>query len=98
VALKLAESSILQEHCNERPVVLLDDVFSELDADRCRRVLDHVISMNMQCFVTTTDGQQVRSVIDSAGRLPRRDVSVQMTTIANGVVTGSDRSIAREAA
>jgi len=98
VALKLAESTILQEHCNERPVVLLDDVFSELDADRCRRVLDHVISMNMQCFVTTTDGQQVRSVIDSVDRLSHRDVSVQMTTIANGVVTASERSTAKEAA
>lgn len=98
VALKLAESTILHEHCNERPVVLLDDVFSELDADRCRRVLDHVISMNMQCFVTTTDGQQVRSVIDSVDRLPRRDVSVQMTTISGGKITASERSIAREAA
>jgi len=98
VALKLAESTILHEHCNERPVVLLDDVFSELDADRCRRVLDHVISMNMQCFVTTTDGQQVRSVIDSVDRLPGRDVSVQMSTVSNGRITGSERSIAREAA
>jgi len=48
--------------------------------------------------VTTTDGQQVRSVIDSVDRLSHRDVSVQMTTIANGVVTASERSTAKEAA
>lgn len=98
VALKIAESQILQEYSNERPVVLLDDVFSELDADRCRRVLDHVIAMNMQCFVTTTDGHQVRSVLDSVERQHGRSVSIQMSTIVSGSITATERSSAKEAA
>ncbi|MEN9281500.1 MAG: replication and repair protein recF [Bacteroidota bacterium] len=98
VALKIAESQILQEYGNERPVILLDDVFSELDADRCRRVLDHIISMNLQCFVTTTDGQQVRNVIDSVERQPGRHVRVQLTTISSGRVVNTERSESREAA
>ncbi len=98
VALKIAESEILHEVSNERPVVLLDDVFSELDADRCRRVLDHVVGLNMQCFVTTTDGSQVRGVLDSVERQLGRSVSTQMSTIASGRVMSSERSEAREAA
>ncbi|MBU3678370.1 MAG: DNA replication and repair protein RecF [Candidatus Kapabacteria bacterium] len=98
VALKIAESQILQEYSNERPVVLLDDVFSELDADRCRRVLDHVIAMNMQCFVTTTDGHQVRSVLDSVERQHGRSVSIQMSTVVSGRITATERSSAKEAA
>jgi len=63
VALKLAECALLHERCDERPVVLLDDVFSELDKDRCSRVLHKVVEMGMQCFVTTTDGANVMQMM-----------------------------------
>jgi DNA replication and repair protein RecF len=67
VALKLAECTLLHERCDERPVVLLDDVFSELDKDRCARVLERVLAMGMQCFVTTTEGESVMRVMQDVG-------------------------------
>lgn len=59
VALKLAEARIMQERRNERPVILLDDVFSELDSQRAARVLARMVDLGLQCLVTTTDGESV---------------------------------------
>jgi DNA replication and repair protein RecF len=56
VALKLAEARLMFERSGERPVMLLDDVFSELDANRASRVLVRVLDIGLQCLITTTDG------------------------------------------
>jgi len=53
LALKLAEVDFLTEKTGETPVLLLDDVFSELDA--CRRDLLSQIFTKQQTIVTTTD-------------------------------------------
>jgi DNA replication and repair protein RecF len=58
VGLKLAEFSYLKDRCNETPLLLLDDVFSELDAHRCRHLLDLVAHAG-QAFVTATDERLV---------------------------------------
>ena len=42
IACRLASARVLGELCGEPPVVLLDDVFSELDPTRCRYILDTV--------------------------------------------------------
>lgn len=54
LALKLAALSYIGDQAGERPVLLLDDVFSELDATR-RRCLIDTISDRIQTFITTTD-------------------------------------------
>ena len=54
LALRLAEGRYLQEQRGEEPVLLLDDVLSELDSQRRRRVLEYVLS-SQQVLVTTTD-------------------------------------------
>lgn len=59
VALKLAEAALLQERCSELPVVLLDDLFAELDNERCARVLSYVQNAGLQCFITGTDVQHM---------------------------------------
>lgn len=84
VALKIAECTLLHERCDERPVVLLDDVFSELDKDRCARVLRKVVEMGMQCFVTTTDGETVMSMMreiddERGGGIEMSLISMQQT-------------------
>lgn len=42
VSLKLAEAAVIQERSSEPPVLLLDDVLSELDQDRRLALLDRV--------------------------------------------------------
>jgi len=54
VALKLAECDLLGAEDAPAPVVLLDDVFSELDRDRAERTLDLLLDRG-QVMVTTAD-------------------------------------------
>jgi DNA replication and repair protein RecF len=54
LALKLAEVDHLQTRIGEPPILLLDDVFSELDPGRRERVL-RTIQPGQQVLLTTTD-------------------------------------------
>ena len=54
LALRLAEARYLAAQRRQEPVLLLDDVLSELDTARRRRVLESV-SAYEQCFVTSAD-------------------------------------------
>lgn len=54
VALKIAEFFYLRERCKETPVLLLDDVFSELDELRSARLLSLTENLG-QTFITATD-------------------------------------------
>jgi len=53
LALKLAEVSLWQEQTGEPPLMLLDDVFSELDATRQARLLA-ALDGGLQMFITAT--------------------------------------------
>ena len=53
LSLKLAELILLKEETREMPVLLLDDVFSELDAKRRECLLEYI--EEAQIFVTCTD-------------------------------------------
>ncbi len=53
IALKAAEFFYLKERCKETPVFLLDDVFSELDEERSKKLLTLVETLG-QTFITTT--------------------------------------------
>lgn len=54
IALKCALLEVVQEMTGQRPILLLDDVFSELDAKR-RSALYEVLHQNTQTLITTTD-------------------------------------------
>jgi DNA replication and repair protein RecF len=54
LAVKFAELDYLYQHTSERPLLMLDDVISELDEDRKRAFLQHLDS-DIQTFITTTD-------------------------------------------
>ncbi|MCL0031828.1 DNA replication and repair protein RecF [Dehalococcoidia bacterium] len=54
LSLKLSEGNILHKETSQSPIILLDDVFSELDDSRRNLILDHV-SLNEQVFVSSND-------------------------------------------
>lgn len=57
LALKLAELENMYNINGEYPILLLDDVFSELDLDRQRRLLKFV--KRTQTFITCTDERKI---------------------------------------
>lgn len=53
ISLKLSEIELIYELKGEYPVVLLDDIFSELDRDRQYMLIDSI--KNTQTFITTAE-------------------------------------------
>lgn len=64
LALKLAEAQILEEACGEKPVILLDDVMSELDAGRQDYLLNQLTGR--QVFITCCEPDTVKRLKEGA--------------------------------
>ncbi len=56
LSLKLSQGALLEEKTGEAPLVLLDDVFGELDADRRRFLLSHLSGKQVILTCTEKDG------------------------------------------
>jgi DNA replication and repair protein RecF len=54
IALKMAEIELARRMRGEPPVLLLDDLTSELDPTRNRNLFDYLRRMELQVFITTT--------------------------------------------
>jgi len=79
LALKLAESTYLKERRGSEPLLLLDDLLSELDATRRRQIMEH-ITQYQQCIVTSAE-------LDS---IPNEFVSVANNLLVdNGTITSA---------
>ncbi len=65
-ALLLAQCSMLQEETGQPPILLIDDIFGELDPAR-RQALLHMLPESSQIFITTTHLDWLR---DSRSPLP----------------------------
>ena len=61
IALKLAEFQFLQERCRETPLFLMDDVLSELDPSRSKKLLS-LTEKTGQIFLTSTESSVVSRV------------------------------------
>lgn len=55
LALKLSELAFFKEETGEYPVLLLDDVMSELDRGRREKLLDFIREEHIQTLITATD-------------------------------------------
>ena len=62
LALRLAEADYLAEARQDAPIILLDDVFSEMDAARRERVL-HRAARYGQTLLTATDAAPLRAIL-----------------------------------
>lgn len=60
VALKIIESYFLERKLEQKPIILLDDVFSELDNNR-RQAITNLIK-DQQILITTTDAELVTKI------------------------------------
>lgn len=60
VAFRLAQALLLHELSGQSPVMLLDDITSEIDPGRRRRLLGMIEKLGFQTIVTTTDAALIR--------------------------------------
>ena len=73
IALKLAEAGTLKNITGEEPVLILDDVLSELDKTRQNYILNNIT--DRQVFITCCDPENIKGLISgkvftvSAGRI-----------------------------
>ena len=72
LALRLAEAETLSSVRGTRPLMLLDDALSEMDADRRRRVLEKTTDYP-QVMITTTDMEQVSGFFGASAAYFRVD-------------------------
>ena len=59
LSMKIGEICYIEERTQERPVLLLDDVSSELDSRRNEQLFQHISKLKAQTFITTTDRKHV---------------------------------------
>ena len=69
VALKLAQYRLLKETCGKRPILLLDDIFDRLDAERVSRIISLVSDNEKfgQVFITDVDRNHIDGILAEAG-------------------------------
>ncbi|WP_295237597.1 DNA replication/repair protein RecF [Veillonella sp.] len=65
LSLKLSELEYIKSEVGEYPILLLDDVLSELDKERRQNLLQF-IHKRIQTFITTTDLEEVQHLTDVA--------------------------------
>jgi len=77
LALKMAEIEYIQKRHGDPPVLLLDDMTSELDQERNRNLMEFLRNRAMQVFITTTsldnilleDEENYRTFLVDAGKV-----------------------------
>jgi len=74
ISLKIAEFNYLKSYCNETPIILLDDIFAELDEIRSAHVLEIINDNNVQSFITSTNPNLLQSLNQSAKLINIDDV------------------------
>ena len=68
LSMKLAEIAIFKEYTGTTPILLLDDIFSELDSKKKNNLLKY-IKNNIQTIITTTDLALINKKIINKAKL-----------------------------
>lgn len=90
LALLLGETDVIEQSTGQRPILLLDDVMSELDVVRRSRLVD-VIAARGQALVTVTEAEHVPGSDDpSVGLVAVVPGTAESVRIATGVSAAGD--------
>jgi DNA replication and repair protein RecF len=88
VAYKLAEIDVIDERSGERPVLLLDDVLSELDAVHRDLLENEIAECGCQVLVTSTDASHLEH--PSLAHLPLIEIANGSAETASGGPAGEN--------
>ena len=81
LALKLAQYEILRGIKNETPILLLDDIFDKLDANRVENLLQLIVNQSFgQIFITDTHLERMQEMTEKLG------VEFKIFTVENAEV------------
>ncbi|EKS20930.1 DNA replication and repair protein recF [Streptococcus urinalis FB127-CNA-2] len=81
LSLKLAEISLIKEATGDNPILLLDDVMSELDNHRQTKLLEAIIEEHVQTFITTTSLSHLNDLPDD----------IKLFHVKKGIMTLDDK-------
>ena len=80
LALKLAELELIRYLTGKDPIVLLDDVTSELDDKRIKYLLEVLQNLSAQTFITTTDAKPLVNHLNQPNVLIVENAEINYTT------------------
>ena len=83
LALKLAELELIRHLTGRDPIVLLDDVTSELDYKRIGYLLEVLQNLSAQTFITTTHAEPLVHHLDQPNVLTVENAQISYTTENN---------------
>ena len=62
-ALKIAQNNVIRDNGQQQPLLLIDDLASELDQESTRQIFEYLRDINSQVFITAINAEQVSSFI-----------------------------------
>ena len=65
LALKLAQFELIHLKSGKKPIILLDDIFDKLDANRVLQLINLLHENTLgQIFITDTDSERLKSIFE----------------------------------
>lgn len=78
LSFKLSEIDIFEDITLEKPILLLDDIFSEFDIKKRNNLIKYINSKDIQSFITTTDLKNInKRYLDSASIYEVKDGNIE---------------------
>jgi DNA replication and repair protein RecF len=82
-ALKVAQNNLIAGSGLKQPILLIDDLASELDPSSTKKIFDFLTNINSQVFITAINADQVTPFIAADCR--------QVFHVEHGQITSTDR-------
>ena len=78
LSFKLSEIDIFEDITLEKPILLLDDIFSEFDIKKRNNLIKYINSKDIQSFITTTDLKNInKRYLDGASIYEVKDGNIE---------------------